>query len=215
MKMNVRVEDIFNYDTIKANLTVRICNEKNINPDLVYNEVLNLCETYHILLDEGDDGIKSIPVTHQLVKLWASKGYNVSNLRGDTMESAKKIAPATFRTMGEVLGLFGVDSESESYILSTESMTYGAAAMVYPGLLSDICKKLNTNDLVIIPSSIHEVIILPFCEEIITKDFDKMICDINNLVVLPEDVLDNRAYYYNKAVDKICYLSDFLRVFNN
>ena len=76
--------------------------------------------------------------------------------------------------------------------------------------LRDICdltpaqmaEKLGT-DLVILPSSIHEVIVLPVSGKEDYDEMDNMIKDINRDQVAKEEVLSNHFYYYKYSSEKL------------
>ncbi len=213
MNTNVRVEDVLSYDQIKNNLFVKLCSVDNVNPDYYYNEKLGICETYHILVSNDGDSLKSIPVTHQLLKLWAGEGCDVGNIRSDALESGEKLFPSNTFSLNNFLGF--ADGEVETYVLSVTGGMYGASAMMYPKALKKLCYKLHTDSIIILPSSIHEVIVLPFTKEMAEKDLDGMIQSINASVVEDDDILADKAYFYNKDMDGLIYLSDYLDVFKD
>ena len=60
----------------------------------------------------------------------------------------------------------------------------------------DIAKELN-DDLIIIPSSIHEVIIVPEDKVTDVKSLNSLIADVNRNELEWEDILSDHAYYYS------------------
>ena len=67
--------------------------------------------------------------------------------------------------------------------------------MLYPRVLEDIANQLD-EDYYILPSSIHEIIILPASCCMEYSDIDEMIVEINETQVSEEDTLSDHAYYY-------------------
>lgn len=74
--------------------------------------------------------------------------------------------------------------------------------MFYPHVLEMIGEILK-EDFYILPSSIHEVIILPKSKEIAKEELDAMIQDINHTQVDTEEVLSDHAYLYERGLGKI------------
>ena len=66
-------------------------------------------------------------------------------------------------------------------------------------------KKIGTERLCIIPSSVHEVLLMP--EEIARcrEDIDEMVREVNSTTVSPDEVLSDHAYYYDASKDSITY----------
>lgn len=81
-------------------------------------------------------------------------------------------------------------------ILTSEDKLYGAAAIVYKDLLQEAAREMG-EDLYIIPSSIHEVIVIPVSYFEDARDLVEMIVQINRTVVAPEEMLSDNAYRYS------------------
>lgn len=88
------------------------------------------------------------------------------------------------------------------FVLTNEYWTNGAACMFYTGLLEQVSQILDT-DLYIIPSSIHEVILLPINEKINIEDMDGMIRQVNREDLKPGEILSQHVYIYRRADKKI------------
>ena len=105
--------------------------------------------------------------------------------------------------MREIIREYGecpVDIPME--VLSTKARIQGATCMIYPGVLSQISKQLHEN-LYIIPSSVHEVIILPHSEVRDPEEVQKMIREINETHLSQEEVLSDSLYFYNYLENRI------------
>lgn len=89
------------------------------------------------------------------------------------------------------------------YVLSNACKTWGASAILYPEVLKELSKKLG-GDLLILPSSVHEVIITRWDNG---ADYDKMaemVKEINQIEVLPEEILSDSVYLYRSEDDSLC-----------
>ena len=81
-------------------------------------------------------------------------------------------------------------------ILSTYGMTRGAAVVFIPEVMDKIQQKLPEG-FYVLPSSVHEVMILPreMCGS--PEQLDEMICAINETEVAPEDQLSDLCHEYD------------------
>lgn len=86
-------------------------------------------------------------------------------------------------------------------ILSNRQRVFGAVCILYPGLLEGIAEK--EGNLYIIPSSIHETILLPDDGRHPAMELKKMVYEVNRTQVIPEEVLTDRLYYYDAARKEI------------
>ena len=59
------------------------------------------------------------------------------------------------------------------------------------------------SDLVILPSSIHEVLLVPYKERLDFEYLRQMVRNINGLEVPPEDQLSDEVYLYERGRDAI------------
>jgi len=48
--------------------------------------------------------------------------------------------------------------------------------------------------IVVLPSSVHEMLLVPYTEEMSLEDFSAMVSEVNNTEVRPEERLTDRAY---------------------
>ena len=93
-----------------------------------------------------------------------------------------------------------VDSMNEQfpmYVLTNTYRSYGASCMLYDGLMRKLALRMNT-DFYIIPSSVHELILIPVAEEITRDDLDDMIKSINSTEISKEEVLSDTSYIYTR-----------------
>ena len=105
--------------------------------------------------------------------------------------------------MGGIVPDFMLPSEEEipsMYILTNTSKNGGAANLLDDAALADISEKVG-GDFMILPSSIHEAIILPQVSD--DLDLQGMVCEINATQVAPEERLSDNVYRYDSASRKV------------
>src|SRR5699024_9459368 len=95
-----------------------------------------------------------------------------------------------------------VNQKRPLYILTNLMGVNGAAALLYPGILESAAKQIG-GDLLILPSSIHEVLIQKWDGEIDLEVAAEMVKIINRQDVAPEEILADCVYVYRKDSGKI------------
>ena len=91
------------------------------------------------------------------------------------------------------------------YVLSNKNGIEGSACMLYPNLIRDFSDKMESS-LYIIPSSIHECLLLPTEQDDQSEELRSMIKEINNTQVQQEEILSYSLYYYDRKDGKIIKL---------
>ena len=141
-------------------------------------------------------------------KTW---GISKEELFRIALENTEKQQSYTFSTMLDILKeLCGETFETENfsllpmYVLSNKNRNLGSGTILYPGLLSKISKDLDA-DLWLIPSSIHEWIIVPKTKEMNYDQLKTMIQDVNTGAVNERDILSDHPYLYERKSDKISF----------
>lgn len=198
-----RVEDtdmeyIKEYDKIKDSLSARLLNKKNaINEmsipaakygfnDLVIVPIINV---------EINGTKGQAKINPNLLQTWNKSIYDVVN---DAIENIKKKTQVV--NMIEMLAnMMGIDKEEaikmsgqpDVDVVSIEnSEPYGAIAII--AVLEQIADKYQ-NGFYVIPSSVHEVLVMN-ADGIDSDELEKIINQVNNTCVKPEDYLSNHPY---------------------
>lgn len=90
----------------------------------------------------------------------------------------------------------------EMYVLTNQQKLFGASCILYENVLDTFASSLNKN-LYIIPSSIHEVILVPAYPDIQKESLNKMIQEVNQQELNIEDILSDHYYFYDYNTKKL------------
>lgn len=104
------------------------------------------------------------------------------------------------KNMAEVLTAMGVPSEAcPIWIVTNTSGIKGAAGILNKKMLSNFAKDMHTKKLYMIPSSIHEVLIMPYSEDFAPNELTAMILEVNAAEVDPVEQLGDKPYIIDVA----------------
>lgn len=204
----VELKEILNdFQKIKDRVVCHLVNcERNeaLLEEIPWVPFCDLAMVFSVLLKEGREGCMSSLIHHQHVNVWNS---GVGELCKLARENTPRLRPYVFQSLPQIIkelnGLpvpSGEEEEPEEkdlYVLSNKSGVHGAAAVLYDNVLRDISEKLGA-DLVILPSSIHEVIIIPYGKSLRMKELGEMVKVINEAEVPVEDQLSDNVYRYSR-----------------
>ena len=107
-----------------------------------------------------------------------------------------------------LLDLDRIDLSRGVLVLTTEDNFAGAATLFYPGVKEKIAKLMDW-DYFILPSSVHEVLMIPADGRFSAKELAMMVKAVNSNEVSKEDQLGNRVLFYDRENSELCVVWDF------
>ncbi len=204
-------EKLYDYSQVKEKVIYRLVNyesnEKMLRnvPYIVY---LDLAIVFCVLLEVTKYGTATMAIRNDHLELW---GVEKEELYRQASENTSKFLPDDFSSMSAVIEelteeseahISFEDKEEEMYVLSNRIHSYGAAAILYSGRMEGIGMYLKSNYYVL-PSSVHEVIVVPEKAAVEKEDLSAMVAEINRTQVEAEEVLSDHAYYYDRKKGRL------------
>jgi len=136
----------------------------------------------------------------------------IADMKGELERAMKKETgsesiPLSDECMNRLAGqmlrqMDDTENQTPMYVLSNTDRVHGAACILYGHLLEDFSKKINDN-LYVLPSSVHEMIIIPASFAGKTSELKMMVEEINETQVEEEEVLSNSVYFFNRSTKKL------------
>lgn len=175
-------------------------------------EILDLSIVFYILLESGKAGTATVLIQNEYLDLWK---VSREELYETAVKNAARLLPAEFFAiqdiLEEMLESTGNDKnllrqmlpkEDMMYVLTNSLRSFGAACMLYPHILEMLGNILN-DDYYILPSSVHEVIVVPDSRKIEQIELNRMVMEINETQVESEEVLGDHAYFYQRKLGRL------------
>ena len=179
--------------------------------EIPFRRELDMLLTYRILIYIDNDSTASYQIDNELLKR-----FNVSEaeLYQVALKNTPKLLPLTLEGIDTVLECLSTNATTTPisldetlkqmkkdlvmYVMTNLRKLWGASAIFYPDALEKISNALNCH-LFILPSSIHETILIPARgREHKISDLKLMVTEINEEFVSTEDILTNQVYLYDK-----------------
>ena len=99
-----------------------------------------------------------------------------------------------------------ITAEPAMYVMSNNNSFNGAATILFPNALKSFADEKGC-DIYIIPSSTHEVILVPDNGTIDAASIRDMIIQVNQTVVSPSEILSNQLFYFSRTDNRISIYS--------
>lgn len=159
---------------------------------------------FRVVFEIQPQGISSMPVTNDIMKRW---GITLGTLYQTAKNNTPKLMPlriqSLFQQVSDYIGLEEGTVAYEEFAAQDYMMvvtnTYGingAIAFLYPGVLEQLAEKWKSN-LVIVPCSVHEVLIFPVLFKDDMEELSQVVNEVNRENVLPEEILSDHVYEYD------------------
>ena len=154
-------------------------------------------ESYLYIRGEADrEGSYSIKVSKAILDR-----ANISEVeaweQAQTNTEAETSLESMAKVMSEMLGFEyseEMDEQTPFFIISNTSKVKGASAILNKKVLAEFGERYHTDKIVVLPSSIHEMLLVPYTEEIDIDTFSDMVASVNGSEVEPLDNLVDRAF---------------------
>lgn len=202
-KENFDLDKLFDYECCKKSVIIRLINfDKNIEKlnKIPFYKYHDLAITFCCFLPDFNGESGSICISNELFDTWK---IDLDTLLSDAMANTEKLFPYEIIDFRELLLQTNFPVErladlTNMYILTNKAKEHGSTCILYPGLLEKISKELDS-DLLLVPSSIHEFLIIPFVDNELIEEFNSFITEVNATEVADEEILSNHVYYFSKT----------------
>lgn len=205
LNLSMKYEDI--KDKIIFFVVSKEANKNNLK-QRVYTDIgQGLVKVYEIRQNLNQIDYKgNIVITHDLMRTY---GYDVEKIRDDAEKNTPRHLPATLETIQQIL-LGGELDEFQNpepdiygiFVLSNTEKYRGAGVLFYPDIQKRIAEHFGKS-YYILPSSVHELLIIPENGEVTAGYLEGTVKDVNRNVVEKEDFLSDKVMYFDKEKEQL------------
>ena len=200
---------IEDWEQVKGRLAFRLLSKERNKETLenyVYQEFLDLAAIVTFCAEIDEQGVKAIRVTHDLAERWNISEEEILQAAEENTEALFPVGmESILDTLCRVADISRDDlpeevlAEEDSpqiMVLTNYLGVNGATVLLYDSLLKQIYEKLG-GKFIILPCSIHEVIVMPSASAPHAADSQKMVEQINRSAVKEEEILSDSVYLYD------------------
>lgn len=203
------VASLTDYDQMKDKLVMEVVSAE-ANAEMLENvphqNMEDMAVVYRFVIESDENGRASILATNNILE---AMGVTPEQLHADAMENAPQIRPAQITGMSEVIaemmgreeaemmGIVPVDPKDEQMFVATVSdKVMGAGVLAYQDFMDQAADRIG-GSFYILPSSRHEVLLVPDNGQMSLSDLESMVREVNATQVAPEDKLTDSVYHYD------------------
>lgn len=197
------------FDTIKDKIVYKVVNYRSnekLLEQVPHKRILDLAVVFYCLLDNEYGRSATALIYNNNLKNW---NVTIDDVYKAALKNTPDLLHSKISSMAALFEKFGVNVDGEEvdlkdyvpsdmYVLTNESKLNGAACILYENVLYDFAQKLGA-DLYILPSSVHEVILLPKLSMFEKDELVNMVKEVNTEGVAADEVLSDHVYEYNRT----------------
>ena len=182
---------------VKEHLVCRLVNRKNneeLLKEIPYRKFYDLAVVYYVPMQQVEDGMLFWTIRKEQAEVLGLEEESLFTL---ALENTRRRFPIQFTALEQAIRQFTLEAgigleegneeaemEQETggmYLLSNTFHMYGAVAMLYPDVWEGIADRFQS-DLIILPSSCHEVLVLPYIEDVSLLDLADIVFTVNRVL---------------------------------
>lgn len=197
------------FDTIKDKIVYKVVNYRSnekLLEQVPHKRILDLAVVFYCLLDNEYGRSATSLIYNNNLKNW---NVTIDDVYKAALKNTPDLLHSKISSMAALFEKCGVNVDGEEvdlkdyvpsdmYVLTNESKLNGAACILYENVLYDFAQKLGA-DLYILPSSVHEVILLPKLSMFEKDELVNMVKEVNTEGVAADEVLSDHVYEYNRT----------------
>ena len=207
--------NISRYDAVKDHLQIRACDYEQNKDRLrgkLYRREGDFALTYHVEYDM-EEASANYQVTNDILSVW---GVDEETVHQDALQADQRRVPVLVNMEDTIYLMAGQpgyqnllrkDGELDldngmvpMFILTNQKMHNGAGVLFQDGMKEKL-SELMGGDYYVLPSSIHEVIIVP--PQVSVADLSEMVHTVNREHVDVEDRLSDQVQFYDSQAREL------------
>ena len=191
-------------------------NETLLN-DVPHVVLEDLAIIFYILVSKDLEGTGTITVKNNMFSFW---DVDTDTLYKLAILNTQRLFRGTVQSMASVMTeiishkldeesaqefydmMVGEDDMIPMYICTNADKLNGAGVILYQGLLQEFADRVGS-DFYILPSSIHETLLIPVNSDMDIEYLRDMVRTVNRTEVAPDEILSDSVYYYNRLRDRV------------
>lgn len=201
------------YETCRTRIVYRLVSRER-NQEVLQNmpfiPFLDLAITFHLVIAVNDRYMQSLKIDNTIQKKWQ---VSVEQLFKEAKKNTERLLPAEISELKQIAAAYEAPKEFmpegelsnkeniDMIVVSNELGINGAAAVLYEGVIEKLAEEYET-DLYLLPSSIHEMIVVPAFDRTMYELLGVMVKNINDQYVENEEILSDRVYIYQREEKK-------------
>lgn len=209
------IVSFLDFESVKDRIIFQLINTSK-NKDYLKNvphiNFFDLSLIFRVVVNShAGDSIASTVIQNSHLKMW---NVTTDEIFALAKENSPHLLPCEIQKINDVIAVelpeyLENDENSEEpdmYVITNHMCQNGSGCILYPSVLSDFASAIG--NFYMMPSSIHQFILVPEDSGMSPKDLLNMVQSVNHDELPTEDFLSDNIYFYNKKTNQITQITE-------
>lgn len=195
------------YGDVRGKIVYKLINYRSnakLLAEVPHLPYLDLAIVFYCLVSHSEIGMGTVLIRDSHLKMW---NITHKTLYEDAKRNTPELLKPEFKSMSQVfqLPLEEIPGVPVLHVLTNEEHMNGASSILYEGMLEECAMELKESYF-LLPSSIHEVLLLPYTRSVDLMKLRAIVREANETQVQPQDKLSDSVYFYSREEKKLLVL---------
>lgn len=204
---NIELSNFLRWEDARERIVMKVINyvyNQELLKTIPHHRFLDLAIVYYYIYDMNEDYEATIMINNAHMEMWS---VDLQELRGVAYKNYGRFYEPCVRALDEIvrekMGEFADDLSGKTLIqvVTNQRKTFGATMILFPEILKAI-SEFYEDDLYVLPSSVHEILVLPKCSDSAER-LKTTVREVNELCVEQKELLSDQVYLYYRDSEKI------------
>lgn len=208
----VNAEQLLDFANVKTRIYPRLVNyarNRSFLDEVPHRRFLDLAVIYYYEVSGESLGNATMILRNRNLECWKIPEEELYNI---AMENVRRDKPTEIIPMGDIMEEMSgqplpeeqetATSSWQMKVVTNKERLYGSVCLLEPEVFQTIAEKTGEN-LFILPSSIHEIIVVAnngFCSK---ADLECIVKDVNETQMMEQEILSDHVYLYDKGKKEV------------
>lgn len=195
------VKQLFDWEFVKSHVVRKLVNyeqNKDLLKDMPHKKVEDLAIVYQVSVGDIFESKEyaTVSILNKYLETWDVSQEELDKV---SFENTRRILRPSLDNLADAYSyISGVPlpflEEMNVHILTNHKKINGAVYVLDTNIMDDVAEVMGENVCYVIPSSVHEVLLIPYSDEYDYKQLEELIREVNETQLMDEAILSDRAY---------------------
>lgn len=209
-KQNIDIQFFTQYEKVKDRIVYKLIHyskNRKLLEKIPHVQFLDMAIVFYYLVRSDVSSNTTILIYNTHIQMWGKKTVEIFRMANQNTQRLLKVQINSIEDViteesGNSIFFENQESAIPMYVISNHNNFNGASCILYQNVLKDFADHIQS-DLFVLPSSIHETIIIPQKSYDVLENLKELVKDTNDKQVEEDEILSYNVYEYSRKKERI------------
>ena len=196
----VDVNQIMDWEWSKNRLRAKLIGterNKSVLEKSPHRQFLDLSIVYYVIVDEEEGAF--VQIRNEQLSYWDKTEEDLYYQAMQNIQTEEELIIEDLQDVLQHHDIEGKEARGKCIMCTNSNKIFGAIMITWERSLQKLKEKLGSDEFIVLPSSVHEVLAVPLNEKSEWKGLKEIVKDVNDTMVDQEEVLGDSLYLYKNG----------------